>query len=127
LGVLAFVRPMAPELIVLHELGMLPIHRLSIRTACHIGIQHPTLDREAPLSEVLPGMALGDRCSLDCQLCETGLKCDKHRSMVTDDRLGRPHRAMAWRKTCTSWAKFCRSKHPAPTMARLSPSKKSTL
>jgi hypothetical protein len=47
LGILAFVGPMAPERLVLHELGMLPIHRLPIGAACHIGIEHPALDGEA--------------------------------------------------------------------------------
>src|SRR6267142_929155 len=88
-GVLTCVRPMTPELIVLHELGMLPIHRLPISTSRHICVHHPTLDREASLSEVLPRMSLGDRSPPDRQLRETGLQRDKHRPMVADDRLRR--------------------------------------
>jgi hypothetical protein len=99
LSVLPFMGPMAPALIVLHELGMLPRHRCPIGAACPIRIEPPALDREAPCGEVLPGMALGDRGPLDRQRRETGLQGHKHRPMVTDDRLRRPHWAMACRKT----------------------------
>jgi hypothetical protein len=90
LGVLTFMRPMAPALTVLHELGMLPIHRLPIGASCHIRVQHPTLDREAPFGEVLPRMSLGDRCPLDRRLRETGMQRHTHRPVVTDDCLRRP-------------------------------------
>ena len=90
MGVLTCARPMPPELIVLHELGVLPIPRLPIGAACHISIEHPAVDGEAPFGEVLPGMALGDRGPLDRQRSETGLQRDTHRPMITDDRLRRP-------------------------------------
>jgi hypothetical protein len=72
LGIGVFVRPMAPELIVLDERRMLPIHQRSVGTASHIRIQHRMLDGEAPFSEVLPGMPSFDRGPADAELLETG-------------------------------------------------------
>jgi hypothetical protein len=90
LSVLPFLGPMAPELIVLHELRMWPIHRLPVGAAGHLRIEPPALDRKAPFGEVLPEMALGDRGPLDRQRRETGLQGHKHRPLVTDDGLRRP-------------------------------------
>ena len=38
LVILTYVRPMPPEPVIVHELGMLPRHRFPISTADHIGI-----------------------------------------------------------------------------------------
>jgi hypothetical protein len=72
LGVLTFVRPMAPELIILHELGVLPIHRLPIGAACHVGIEHPALNGETALGQVLPGMPPRNGSPADAELLKTG-------------------------------------------------------
>jgi hypothetical protein len=57
LSLRAFVRPMPPELIVLHELAMPLIDQLSIGTACYIDIQPPALDSEAAFGQVLSRVA----------------------------------------------------------------------
>jgi hypothetical protein len=82
------MRPMPPELIVLHELRMLTIHLCPIGTSDHIGIQHPALDRKAAFRQVLPGVALRNRRPLNRELLKTGLQRHEHGSMVTHDGLG---------------------------------------
>ena len=90
LGVQTFVRPMAPELIVLHELRVLPIHRLPIGRSRYIGVQHAALDGEAPFGEVVPGMPAGNGGPADAELLQTGTQRQKHSGIITDDCLGRP-------------------------------------
>src|SRR6516165_4065281 len=60
LGILAFMRPMPPKLIILHKLRMLAIDMFALGTAHDIGIQHAALNREPTFREVLPGMPLRD-------------------------------------------------------------------
>jgi hypothetical protein len=86
-GVLAFVSPMAPELIVLHELRVLLVDQRPLRTAKDVGIQHPALDRETTFGQVLPGMALRDRGPLDRELFKTRLQRHKHHPMIADEAL----------------------------------------
>jgi hypothetical protein len=88
-GIRAFVRPMPPKLVVLHELCMLPIHRLPIGTAGHIGIEHPALDGEAPFGEVLPGMPPHNRGPADAELLQAGAQGQKHTRVVADDGVRR--------------------------------------
>jgi hypothetical protein len=68
LGIGALMGSMAPELIIVHELPMLAIHRLALGASREIGIQHPALDGKSPLGEVLPGMALGNGGPLNAEL-----------------------------------------------------------
>lgn len=68
------MRSRAPRLIVLHEQGMLSIHRLAIGAAWHIGIEHPAPGRGAPFGMVLPRATPCSRGLPDRQLCETGLQ-----------------------------------------------------
>jgi hypothetical protein len=84
LVILTCVRPRPPELVIVHELGWLPIHRFPIRAADHVGIQHPALDGEAPFGEVLPGMPSFDRGPADAELLQTGTQRQKHPGMITD-------------------------------------------
>src|SRR5262245_14005585 len=76
---------MPPKLIVLHELGMPPIHLLPISTACHIGIEHPALDGEAPFGEVLPGMPPRNRGPANVEMLKAGAQGQKHPRVVADD------------------------------------------
>ena len=69
---------MPPELIVLHALRVLPVHRFPIGAPGDIGIQHPALDGEAPFGEVLPGMSPFDRGPADAELLQTGTQRQKY-------------------------------------------------
>jgi len=83
-----FVRPMAPELIILHELRMLAIHVRVCGAAYDVGIQHPALDGKAAFGEILPGMAACDGRPTDVELIEAGTERNKDLAMVTDHFLG---------------------------------------
>ena len=72
LGILAFMRPMAPKLIIPHKLGMPLIDLLTLRAADDIRIEHAALDRKAAFRTILPRMALRGWRPLDIQLAETG-------------------------------------------------------
>jgi hypothetical protein len=78
---------MAPELIIVHELGMLPIDGGPLRTAEDVGIQHPALHGKAASRQVLPGMPLDNWCPLNRELIEAGLQGHKHGPVVTDEGL----------------------------------------
>jgi hypothetical protein len=52
----AFMGPVAPKLIVGHDLRILAIDRRTIGAASDIGIQHAALNGKTPFSQVLPGM-----------------------------------------------------------------------
>src|SRR5262249_39387644 len=69
--ILAFMRPMAPELIIPHKLCMPVIHLFALGAAHDIGIEHAALDRKAAFRPILPGMALRRRGPLDIELAET--------------------------------------------------------
>src|SRR6266545_4857172 len=83
----AFMGPVAPELVVRHELRRLLIHALALRAAHDIGSQHLALDRDTTFGQVLPGMALRDRGPLDRELFKTRLQRHKHRPIIADDAL----------------------------------------
>src|SRR5262249_10890450 len=53
LGILAFMRPMAPKLIIPHKLGMPLIHLLALGAAHDIGIEHAALDGKAAFRAIL--------------------------------------------------------------------------
>ena len=84
----ACMRPVPPELVIVHELGMLPIDHRPFGAADDIGIQHSALDGEAAFRQVLPGMPLGDRRPLNRERLKTRLQRHEHGPMITDDRLG---------------------------------------
>ncbi len=88
LSIPAFMRPVPPELVVVHELGMLPIDHHPFGAADDIRIQHPALDGKAAFRQVLPGMPLGDRRPLNRELLKTRLQRHEYGAMITDDRLG---------------------------------------
>lgn len=90
LGIVAFMRPMSPKLIVLHQLGVLLIPALTVRASDNRCIQHATFDSEAALGEVLPGMPLRDRGPRDPQLAETWGERRTHCRMVADHFLRGP-------------------------------------
>ena len=69
-GILAFMRPMPPKLIIPHKLSMPVIYLFAFRAADDIGIEHAALDRKAAFRAILPGMALRGRRPLDLQLAE---------------------------------------------------------
>src|ERR1044072_6965288 len=81
------MRPMAPKLVILHNLRMPVIHVLALRAAYNIGIEHAALDRKPTFGPVLPGMPLHGRRPLDIELAKTGGSRHKHRPMVTDHSL----------------------------------------
>jgi hypothetical protein len=87
LGVLAFMRPMAPKLIIPHKLGMLLIHLLALGAPHDRGIEHAALDRKAAFRPIVPGMALRRWGPLDSELAETGGERHTHRPMIADDSL----------------------------------------
>ena len=89
LVILPFVGPMPPELVIPHELGMLPIDPLPIGTASHVGIEPPTLDGKAPFGEVLPRVTPGNRGPANAELLQTGAQRQKHPGMITDDGVRR--------------------------------------
>ena len=116
----ACMRPVPPELVIVHELGMLPIDHHPFGAADDIGIQHPALDGKAAFRQVLPGMSLGDRRPLIASGSRQRLQRHEYRAMITDDRLGgAPLRDGLAEDLASAGRRFCRSKHPAPTMARL--------
>jgi hypothetical protein len=68
----ALMGPMPLKLIIPHNLRMLVIHPLTRCAAHHIGVSHPTLDREPAFRQVLPGVPPRDGRPLDTQLAQTG-------------------------------------------------------
>jgi hypothetical protein len=88
LSIPAFMRPVPPELVIMHELGMLPIDHRPFGAAADIRIQHPALDGNAAFRQVLPGMPLGDRRPLNRERLKTRLQRHEYGAMITDDRLG---------------------------------------
>ena len=87
MSISVFMGPMAPELIIVHELGMLPIDCGPLRTAEDRGIQYPALHGKAAFRQVWPGMPLDDRCPLNRELIEAGLQGHKHGPVATDEGL----------------------------------------
>ena len=85
--ILAFMRPMAPQLIIPHQLGVPVRHLFAVRAAHDIGIAYATLAGKAACRPIVPGMALRRRRPLDIQLAETGRERHKHCPMITDDGL----------------------------------------
>ena len=64
----AFVGPVPPELVVLHERRMLPIDGLPLEGAADVRIEHPALHAEAPLRQVCQGwpFVIGDHRMPSC-------------------------------------------------------------
>jgi Polyketide synthase dehydratase len=74
---------------VLWEAGPSGSVRFPIDASCHIGIQHPALDGEAPFGEVLPGMPPCNRGPANAERLQTGTQRQKHAGMITHDGIRR--------------------------------------